>query len=412
VNSRSLHGWETTAAHVAVFIIAIRYRFSPDIPLGFLLAAALLPVTAHHLLRHRGAFTITVMVIVSAVSGVLLTFGQAPHGNIAASLATVQTVRVLGIALVLAALLWARSVLGVRRVILTFGLGSLASLAVSGINPDNVWKFSLSVPVTLILLSLPGMDKHRGRQLVAALLLVTISALNDSRSAAGLLLVAAALTVVGKGGRHVPEPGAWRSWGALTRVALIGVGAYLATQAAILEGVLGEAARSRTEAQISQSGSALIGGRPEMGAAFALITDRPWGYGAGTLADYATTMVGKAGMKALGYDPNNGYVENYMFGYGFEVHSLLGDLWILFGFAGAVLAVLIVAFALNGLGASLARGAATAAVTFLVLRLVWDFAFSPFPSAMAFLPLTLAVALPPLSRGETVLQPDPPRSPV
>ena len=42
-------------------------------------------------------------------------------------------------------------------------------------------------------------------------------------------------------------------------------------------------------------------------------------------------------MSALNYDPNNGYVEQYLFGQGYEVHSVLGDLWIHFGVAGALL---------------------------------------------------------------------------
>lgn len=390
--------WERVAATGVVFIIAIRYRFSPDIPIGFLIAACLIPVTLNQLTRYRGAVFITGLCILSAISGLLLTMGHSGLGNVSESLALVQTARVVGIALVLAALLWARALLGVQRLILTFGLGSLSSLLVSGVNPINPWKFSLSVPVVLILLSLPGVAAHRWRQMLVVFALVAVSAVNDSRSAAGLLLVSAVLTVTQRVARGSDPPtGKWRSWIALGRIMIIGIGAYFVTQAAILEGMLGEAARIRTEAQISLSGSALVGGRPEMGAALSLITDRPWGYGAGTLVTYDYLMLAKSGMKSLGYNPNkNGYVERYMFGYGFEVHSVLGDMWILFGLAGAVLALTAVAFALTGLGDSLSRGKAMTVVTFLILQLSWDFAFSPLPSAMPLLPLTLAVALPAL----------------
>lgn len=389
--------WESSAAHMAVFIIAIRYRFAPDIPVGFILAACLLPVTAQYFTRHRGAVAIVVLCILSAISGLLLTLTHSSPSHADGSLAIVQTSRVLGIAVVLAALLWARALLGLQRLVLTFGLGTLASaIMVSGVNPGNPWKFSFSVPVTLIALSIPIVYAHRWRQMVVVLALVAVSALNDSRSAAGLLLVAGALTVTQRGTKWPDLSGRWRSWTALGRIALIGIGAYFITQAAILEGMLGEAARTRTEAQISQSGSAIVGGRPEMGAALLLIGDRPWGYGAGSLATYDNIMLAKTGMKSLGYDPNNGYVENYMFGYGLEVHSLLGDVWLSFGLAGALLAVVVVSFALFGLGYSLSLGTATTVTTFLILRLTWDFGFSPFPSAMVLLPLTLAVALPAL----------------
>ena len=393
-----LQDWEKAAATATVFIIAIRYKLPPNIPIGFLLALCLLPVTAHYLIRYRGAVVITGLCILSATSGLLLTMEQAGIGNAGRALSLVQTSRVLGIGLVLAALLWARALLGIQRIVLTFGLGSLTSLLVSGVNTDNPWKYSLSIPVALILLSLPGVAAHRWRQMLVVLTLVVVSAVNDSRSAAGLLLLAGVLAVTQRD-REVPDGlSKWRSLITLGRIIVIGVGAFFVTQAAILEGVLGEAARIRTEAQISLSGSALVGGRPEMGAALSLISGRPWGYGAGSLVTYDDLMLAKSGMNALGYNPNkNGYVERYMFGNGFEVHSVLGDMWILFGLAGAVLALAAVAFALLGLADSLSRGKAMTVAAFLILQLTWDFAFSPLPSAMPLIPLTLAVALPALN---------------
>ncbi len=392
--------WEKAAATAAVLIITIRYSFSPNIPIGFLLAICLLPITARYLTLHRGALIITVLCFLSAISGLMLTMGHSGLGSVSWSVAVVQTVRVLGIALILAALLWARALLGTRRLILTFGLGSLTSLLVTGVAPENPWKFSLSVPVALIALSLPIVAAHRWRQFVVVIALVVVSALNDSRSAAGLLLMAAVLTLMQGKTPGSRRQGQWRIWLALARVVLIAIGAFFVTQAAILEGMLGEAARLRTEAQISLSGSAIIGGRPEMGAAYSLISDRPWGYGAGTLVTYDDRMLGKSGMDSLGYNTyKNGYVEKYMFGHGFEVHSVLGDTWILFGLAGATLSIVIVAFALAGLAGSLSRGTAITIAAFLILRLTWDFAFSPFPSAVHLLPLTVAVALPPLSNA-------------
>lgn len=387
---------EKLVAHIVVFLAAIRYRLPLGTPIGVLVGLALLPVAAPYLLRHRGGLTIAGLAIASAVSGLLLTLSFAAEDSADGRLASIQTIRVLGLPLVLMALLWARNYIGTRRMLLTFGFGGLASLIVSGLDMENLWKVSLSIPVTLIVLSLSPLATRRGLQTVAALSLVAVSALNDSRSAAGLLLIAAAVTLLQSGSQPASARKPWQSWGALARIALIGIGAFLTIQAAALEGVLGEGARSRTAAQISQSGSVLVGGRPEMGAAFALIADRPLGYGPGALATYERIMIGKAGMKSLGYDPNNGYVEKYMFGSGIEVHSVLGDLWILFGLAGAALALAVLMFTLLGLGDALSRGTATAAATYLILRVTWDFAFSPFGSTMIYLPLTLAVALPTL----------------
>ena len=90
----------------------------------------------------------------------------------------------------------------------------------------------------------------------------------------------------------------------------------------------------------------------------------------------------------------DGYVETYMFGDGFEVHSLLGDLWILFGVAGLLLGLAILAFTVLGMARAVSLGAASAAMLFLSIRVCWDFGFSPFPSAMDTLMLALAVVLP------------------
>lgn len=385
---------EVVAAYAVTFLIAFRYRFSPDIPIGFLVALAMIPVTIRVLRLFRGAVLIACLSVTAAVYGVILTIAR-PVELANGSLLVVQTWRAVGIALVLAALLWVRTVIGTRRLVFTFGLGALATLGLTGLNFDNIWKFSLAVPVTLILLSLPGVYGRRTPQLLIVLGLAAVSAFGDSRSSAGMLLIAAALTLFQprSGDERPATPG--RAWRMLGRVALIGVGGYLAVQAAILEGVLGEAVRARTEMQIEQSGSLLVGGRPEMGAAVALISERPWGYGAGALASYREVVLGKSGMASLGYDPNNGYVENYMFGYGFEVHSLAGDLWLLYGFAGIALAVTILVACLFSVGTAMSVGGASTVAIFLALRLTWDFAFSPFPSAMFYLPLALAVTLTP-----------------
>lgn len=389
---------ELAVAGLVVFAIAIRYRFSPDVPISFLISIAILPMTAGLLLRHRGAAVLAALALLAALSGAIIT--EARSGTVAVSdaLRTVQTVRVLALPLVLASLLWARSVLGLQRLVLVFGLGSLASLAVTGVNLDNVWKFSFSVPVTLIVLSLPWVWASTGRQLLSLGALAAVSALADSRSLAAMLVIAAAIVLLERRGRG----GVLRvrsAWGAIARLGVIAIAGYFAVQAAILEGVLGDAARARTELQIDRSGTAIVGGRPEMGAAASLIAERPLGYGSGALVTYDERRLGAEGMWALGYDPDNGYVHNYMFGNGLEVHSVLGDLWLIYGLAGAALALCVLLAVVASAGHGIASGAISAVALFLAIRSVWDVAFSPFASAMVTLPLALAVLLPALPRA-------------
>lgn len=384
---------EHWAAMAVVVAVALRVLVWLDIPVGLVVAAMLLPVTARHLGRHRWAVAVAVLCVAAAVAGLVITELRGEAIAVSSTLRISQTAHVLGIPLVLAALLWARSLLGTQRVVLLFALGSLASVALRGVNEDNIWKFSLSVPVALLALSLPWIWGSRLRQFACLAALTAVSAAADSRSLAAMLVIAAALTLFAR--RSSSQPDLIRgAWPAILRLGLIALAAYFAVQAAILEGMLGEAARERTELQIGRSGTALVGGRPEMGAAAALIAARPLGYGAGALATYDERGTGKEGMWSLGYDPNNGYVDNYMFGNGIEVHSVLGDLWLHHGLAGAALAIGLLIAILHSAGAGIATSAISSVGLFLALRFAWDFALSPLPSALLYLPITLAVLLP------------------
>lgn len=384
---------ERWGAVAIVVLVAVRYRFSPDIPLAFLISVALIPVTLRQLSRHRWALPIAGLTVIAAGSGILITEMRTDIVAVSQSLQIVQTVRLLSLGVVVACLLWARSVIGTRQLVLCFGIGSLVSLGVTGMNVDNIWKFSLSVPVTLVVLALPWVWQHRGRQLIALGALASLSAVSDSRSLAAILVIAMAITLF----ERRPEPiehRPHRAWAAIARLGLIALAGYFVVQAAILDGMLGEAARDRTEMQIERSGNAVVGGRPEMGAALALITARPLGYGSGALVTYDERNIGKTGMWSIGYDPDNGYVDNYMFGNGHEVHSVLGNLWLHFGVPGAVLAAVVLIAVLHSAGHGIATAKISSVALFLAVRSVWDFALSPFASAMLYLPLTLAVLLP------------------
>lgn len=395
---------ERTVASVAALVIGFRYRLPPDIPIGYLLAAALLPVSIAMWQLYRGARLITVVALLAAISGLFLTWHAAAAGTADQSLTIVQTARVLGLALGTLALLWVRSVVGSRVTVFMFGIGTLLTVGLAGINYDNPWKFSFSVPVTLLLLSLPWVYRRRNIEFLVLTALGGVSALNDSRSAAAMMLIAAALVLTRRG---QVQRTARSIWPTVVRLAALCVGGFYLLQAAALEGVLGEGAQQRSLEQIDRSGSLLVGGRPEVGASIALLTDRPLGYGAGALVTPTDVLTAKNGMTVVGYDPNNNYVEGYMFGYGFEVHSFLGDLWILYGLAGAILAVLVVGAVTWGMVRGLTQGAVSGVLVYLALRTLWDFGFSPFPSVMITVILALALALPERTSEDTRSNPLP-----
>lgn len=168
---------------------------------------------------------------------------------------------------------------------------------------------------------------------------------------------------------------------------------YTVAQAVILGGLLGERTQERTQAQIDTSGTLILGGRPEAGATFGLLSDQPLGYGSGLVPNLDDILVAKTGMSAIGYDPNNGYVENYMFGSTYEVHSMIGDLWILFGLAGAALALAWFISTFQILSSGLAHRTANVLVIWLAVRMLWNLLFSPVHSSIPLILIFLAVGL-------------------
>lgn len=400
--------WERPAALGLAFVLGLNVPLPYGFPVGFVLAGALLPVTITTWRRYAGIRVIALVAALAAVSGAFLTWVAASTGSTDTSMFVAETARVLLLGLGTMALLWARAVAGSRVLGLVYGLGLLFNrlLAITPANPENPWKFGYSVPVILILLCLPMIYGRRTAEFVTLTGLAAVSVLNDSRSAAAMLLIAAAVVLTVRPSDRAPRSPVKVAAG----IGLLSVAGFYLVQAAILEGVLGEAAQERTVQQIQTSGNVLLGGRPEAGATVALFADRPWGHGAGTLASPTDILVAKGGMSALGYQPDNGYVERYMFGNGFEVHSLVGDLWVRFGLLGILLAVTVLFLVGRGAIGALSSHAATGVLLFLTIRTAWDFAFSPFLTVMNTLMLAIALTMP-RSRDPEAQAGTPPRDP-
>lgn len=384
-------------AIVLVLVVGFNLPLVSGLPVTYLAAGALLPVTWSAVRGSRTTRLLVVLAGAAAISGLLLTaHAVSMDGAAGRFLGVRNTFLVVAIGLCVPALLWARRIVGTRIVVLAFGWASLAAVVLNGPDAENPWKFSLSLPVTMILLTLPGVYRNRPVEITVLVALGAVSAVNDARSATAMLILAAALV-----GLPSPQVKARRSTiGVLVRLAAVGAAVYFAAQAIILDGLLGQAAQERTTRQIETAGSVITGGRPELGASAALIADQPWGYGAGTLASPAAVDRAKAGMAALGYDPNNGYVENYMFGYGLEVHSVAGDLWIWYGVPGALLAVLVALVVGRALVRHVAGTTLGAVACFVGIRAIWDLAFSPLTTSVPNLLIAVAVLLPALRNGE------------
>lgn len=383
----------TIVAVVAAMTAAMRAQYGPGLTICLIAGVILAPVWVTNLKRFRHARSLLLVGAGAIVWGAALTQLDTARATWT-SLLIVQSLMLLSFLCSIGMLLWARSLIGTGATITAFGVGGLVNIVLVGGNPANLWKYSLAIPVALIVLGIAAMRNSRLLELIALVIVAGVSAVSDSRSMTAFLLLTAVLvlwqmTSTGTG-RLRPRP-----WQTILGLAALGLSAFLLFQALILDGVLGDAAAERTQAQIDTSGSLIAGGRPEMGAAVGLISAQPWGYGSGIVPTSNDVWIAKTGMSALNYDPNNGYVERYMFGAKFEVHSVLGDLWIRYGPLGAVFALSICVLAVYATARHVSLRTAPAALIFLTALGIWDTFFSPMLTSYTTLALMTALALAP-----------------
>jgi hypothetical protein len=290
-------------------------------------------------------------------------------------------------------ILWARGIMRDWVIGALFGMGMLLSVnPASNLFPESPWKFGFALPVTVLVLALAMRTRSRWVEIVALLALAAASLASGGRSGAATLLLVLVLVVWQSMKRPTSSRAA--AFRTVTLVAFLAVGTYFALQGAILEGVLGDETRERTQMQLDTSGTLIAGGRPELGATSALMLAEPGGFGGGTVPSMHDLQIAKAGMAGLGYDPNNGYVENYLFGAGIELHSVLGDFWAWYGIPGLVLAVLLAVFFVSRVSMLATARSASALLLFLGIKAVWDLMFSPAETSLTTLVLGVALLAP------------------
>ncbi|MEW2010420.1 hypothetical protein AB0300_13215 [Microbacterium sp. NPDC078814] len=387
---RSVTSWTTTSivAAAAAAASAVRFTFGPGISISVVVAVVLLPVWWPALRGYRFARPLLALAAGAAVWGAATTLLETTRAT-STSLMLEQSLTLLSLAGGIGVLLWARSELGLGATAIAFGVGALANVALTGGNPANLWKYSLAVPVIIVILGFTSTSRRRSLDLLALALLAGVCLFSDSRSMTSFLLLAAVIVlwqIFLPAGTRRPRPAQ-----TLVLLGVLSLAAFSMLQALILEGVLGDAAQQRTQAQIDTSGSLIAGGRPELGAATALISARPLGFGSGTLPTSQDVWIAKTGMSELNYDPDNGYVEGYMFGGQYEVHSVLGDLWLRFGPLGAAFALVLLGCAIYAVARAVSLKAAPGIVVWLTLLGAWDTFFSPLLTSSRTLALLFAL---------------------
>lgn len=365
------------------------------VTIGYVVAAGLLPVWIGSLRRYRGGPLFVIVGAMAALWGLLLSVwvDSAHHVDHKVAIASMATL--VGAICSIGAVLWARRVLGMRFVGAFFGLGMLLSAAMKGgAGADNPWKFVIAIPLAVFLLSLLHLSSSRVPELLGLLLFAVVSAALDSRSYFGAFLLAALLVAWQLRSQTASRRASW-----VWRASLIGgivVAIYNLGTALLLNGALGAEAQQRSISQIDTAGSLILGGRPELAATFALMRSHPMGYGVGVAPNHADMIVAKTGMAEINYDPNNGYVERYMLGGHFELHSIIGDLWSGWGIMGLILVGVIAALLIRSLAEGIGGRMISGVTAFLACWSLWNLLFSPLYSAAPSLIIGIGLTLLPV----------------
>lgn len=383
---------ERVLAVVGVLLVSTRIQVTPQLlTVGDIFAVALIPVWLPIIGRYVGARALFIIGALAIPSGLLLTLISASSHQISLGIFVTATVLMVSLLASIGFMLWARMHMTEAGLILIFGIGLLAGLRTgSDLFATNPWKFGFALPITVIVLGLLQYTRIRGLELAVVIVLCVVSAVTDARSVFAILLLTAGMFAWQLRPTLQTRPGSIVR--AVLGLILLATIVYNVVQAAILSGLLGEETQERTERQINESGSLILGGRPEIAATIALMRLQPWGFGSGTQPNLAEINAAKTGMVTVGYDPNNGYVENWMFGNSYALHSMFGDLWAQYGLVGLAFTLYILYLVLHWLGRGISHKTATTALLFLSVLTLWNIFFAPFYSSMKVLILLCAIA--------------------
>lgn len=381
---------EGTVSVALCVLLGTRISPIPFAPIAGLIGIALLPVVWPIVRRYRTIIPLIALLVIAVGSGFLLTlFSESTH-DWAPSLVFSRSMMVFALVGGIAVVLWARSHVGSAGAAIAYGSGMVIAIALEPLSTANPWRFSFSLPVAVLVLAILSIRKQLVPQLIALVGLGVIGVLNESRSNSALLFLAAVILVWQRLSQAASR--GRRRAGHVFGLLLFAAGFAQLMQFSLLEGFFGEATQQRTQAQVDTSGNVLLGGRPEAAASFALIQRYPFGMGSGSQPTPTDIYAAKSSMTQIGYDPNNGYVERFMFGSGIELHSVLGDFWVWFGLAGVAACIAMAVTIVSGLEHRLRDAGLTALLAFLSLRFFWDLLFSPPASSVRILTLVLPLA--------------------
>ncbi|WP_424348223.1 hypothetical protein [Kocuria sp. CH-021] len=386
-----LLGLALLVAALAVMNVAMRFQITAGVTTGYALAIVTMPLWLATAARYRYYPTVLVLAVVSVATGLFLTLASSVTHEVLWSRAVANSALLGGSVLAAGVILWTRPVLAEWQIGMLLGAGLLLRAAAAPA-ASNPWKSEWAVPVIVLVLAVTQAARSRVLGILALVTLSAISAVNDSRSLAGMLLMTAVILSI----QLLPLPDRFMRIGtgrALLFASALGYVIYWIFTRLALNGAFGAHTQLRSEEQVLRAGSLILGARPEIAATAGLFRHEPAGFGSGTVLNPSGIAVAQEAMGQINYDADNGYVYNYMFGRSIELHSGIGDLWALFGLPGLVLVVVVVWALLNSLAHAFSTRSVTPLQIIVSLLALWNVFFGPLYSLGPFLVFSLGLIL-------------------
>jgi hypothetical protein len=381
--------------------------------LGAAVALFLTPAMASQLRDSRLGVALVGLTIASIASGELLsrTITVGPR-HIDATLRLHADLLLISALALIITIVWARSLLEPSTIALLFAIGLTLNDAMTPESwKGDPWKYAFSWPLTLAAMALATRLRPRVGVIVVLGVASVISIPTGYRSFLAACIVAIAIQLWRLTITHRHSTRSQMITAVLLAITV--VGAYQALTTLALSGALGIRNQIVSEQQVAQSGSIIVGGRPEWAAAVSLFASRPVGLGSGVIPSTNDINVGKAGLLSVGVDTNSVYVNDYLFAGPIELHSVASDLWVTYGLPGLFVALLCGYVLLSSIFQSLTRPPHSPP-GFLILPALWglwDLAYSPMASNLyeVVFATSMCIALKPLeeTRSPSAARPRP-----
>ncbi len=397
LRSSKWEGLSSKAAQFGVVLVGVDYYFMMGGSVALLWAVLLAPVCLPSLLKYPLSRVIVVATPLTLIWGYVLALqATADHSVDVTHMQVIMGVVLTGTA-ALVLVLWARTYVSVNRVAILFGIGLLVRALMRG---DFTWKFGLAMPVTFIVMGLVGQARNKVLPAVAILAMGAFGIVTGARSYFAFCFISAILILWQAAQSRVRKEssgGAFRRWRPALLMLALGMVVYFAVSALLVNGAFGRNMQERSQAQVEASGSLIAGGRPEWAATRELVRNRPHGFGVGVIPTWGDLEAGKAGLASINVDAG-GYTKYYMFGGSFELHSVMADFWVSFGFAGLGLTSIVLFCLVRNVSTLVAMKLAAPIVLFSTLISLWSMFFGPMYTD--WLPICVALGMSMLTRKQ------------